>query len=118
MKLTKNQQLVMTAYNIDNNCVNDEHLLLERVWLESGWDDTKSLYWNLQRMPHPESISRARRKLHEMGLIRYSDKALKHRIDAYKDAREQYGQPVTPKIVNPKKPIYVLEGDEWVTRFE
>ena len=93
-KLSKNQQLVINAYKNDPKCVNDEDLLLEAVWLKQGWDNTKSLYWNLQRVSHPESLSRARRKLHELGLIKYSDEALERRTGYYKQMTDEYGQPI------------------------
>jgi len=92
-RLSKNQQLVMDAYNADPGCVNEEHRLLEFVWSQQGWDNTKSLYWNLQRVSHPESLSRARRLLHEKGLITYSDEATERRMGYYKEALDEYGQP-------------------------
>jgi len=94
MKLTKKQQLVLDVYKADPSCVNDEHRLLEAVWLKEGWDDSKSLYFNLQRVSHPESISRARRKLHEIGLIKYSEEATERRMGYYKQMTDEYGQPV------------------------
>jgi len=94
MKLTKNQQLVMDAYKADPNCVNEENTLLEAIWTNQGWDNTKSLYWNLQRVTHPESLSRSRRRLHELGLIKYSDEALARRTVQFEQYLDEYGQPV------------------------
>lgn len=113
MKLSKHQQLVMNAYNADPDCVNDETLLLERVFIACGWDETKSLYWNLQRMPHPESISRARRRLYELGLIQYSDEALKSRTSAYTKDTNRYSnhENVKAQIVNPKPRIEERDGE-------
>jgi len=92
-RLTDKQQKVMAAYDTDPNCVNEEHRLLEAVWLKEGWDNNRSLYWNLQRVSHPESISRARRKLHELGLITYSEESLERRMGYYKEMQDEYGQP-------------------------
>ena len=94
MNFTKKQQKVLAAYKADPTCVNEEHRLLEAVWLAEGWDNTKSLYWNLQRVSHPESISRARRKLHELGLIKYSEEALERRTQQFEQYLDEFGQPV------------------------
>ncbi len=118
MKLTKNQQLVMTAYEADPNCVNEENLLLEAVWISQGWDNTKSLYWNLSRVSHPESLSRARRKLHELGLITYSKDAENARYSAYKKDTNRYSghEQVKANIVSPQfKLVSVVNGEEIVT---
>ena len=49
--------------------------LLAAVWREEGWNDSLTLLDNLKRVSNPETITRARRKLHELGLIEYSDEA-------------------------------------------
>lgn len=99
-KLTGIQKKVLAVIERNPGSQDDEHKLLERYWVEvDHWDETKSLYWNLQRSTHSESISRARRKLHELGLITYSPKALKHRTEAFNDHREQYGQDITSTII-------------------
>ena len=113
MKLSKSQLLVMNEYNTGPDCVNEEVKLLERVWLSSGWDSTKSLYWNLQRMPHPESISRARRRLHELGLIKYSDEAMETRVDAYTKDVNRYSNYEKTKadIVNRQVSVEMVDGE-------
>jgi len=113
-RLTKTEQLVMSAYNKDPDCVNQEDKLLEAVWLAQGWDNSKSLYWNLQRSVHPESLSRARRKLFEQGHIKYSKDAENARYEAYKAETERhsnYGDRVA-QIVRPR--VELVNG-EWVT---
>ena len=88
------QKLVFEAYKNDPNCVNDENRLLEAVWLRQGWDSAKSLYWNLSRVSHPESLSRARRKLHELGLIKYSEEAEIRRKEQYTEMVIENGEQV------------------------
>lgn len=105
MKLTKKQQLTLEVIQRNPGCQDDEHRLLERYWIEvDKWDETKSLYWNLQRMTHAETISRARRRLHELGLIEYSDNALKTRTKAYRQDVNRYSnhESVKAEIVKPK----------------
>lgn len=82
--LTKREQLVYNVIKENPGCQNDEMKLIEAVWLSQGWSEGNSLYWNLTRVMHPESISRARRELHTLGLITYSDGAFKRRMEAYK----------------------------------
>jgi hypothetical protein len=115
-KLTKGEQLVMNAYNQNKDCVNDEYKLIEAIWVNCGYDDTKSLYWNLQRMPNTESIARDRRRLFTRGLIEYSDNALKRRTKHYRERTEQYGQPVTLKVLSPRKIEHtIIDGEEVIT---
>ena len=109
MNLTKNQSYVLEIINKNPGIQNDDIKLFEAVWISQGWDDTKSLYWNLSRVMHPESITRCRRKLHEYGLITYSDKALKSRTEAMVSSQEQHGtyHERMAEIVQPK-PQYHL----------
>lgn len=114
MKLTRRQQIVLDLINAHPGIADDEMLLLERYWLEiDHWDDTKSLYWNLQRSIHPESLSRIRRWLFENGLITYSDKALKSRTKAMVSSQNQYGDHYErmAEIVKPKYYLAVIDGE-------
>lgn len=68
---------------------NDDAVLLERYWIEvDGWDENKSLYWNLSKVTRPETITRRRRELHNMGLINYSDQANDFREEAFINERD------------------------------
>ena len=88
MNLNKKQQNVLHIIRKYPESANDEPMLLERYWIEiDGWDGTKSLYWNLQRVTRPETISRRRRELYNMGLIEYSDEASKGRMEAFENER-------------------------------
>lgn len=95
MNKAKLQQTILLLYNEDRTIVNDEVRLLEQVWLKYGWDDNKSLYDNMVRMPRAESVSRRRRELHQLGLIEYSDDALKSRTDAYNNEIQEHRSAVS-----------------------
>jgi len=92
--LTKKQELVLTVIEGNPGVQDDEMKLLEAVWRYENWDDTKSLYWNLTRVTHPETISRARRFLHEHGRIKYSDEADTRRYTQYIEMTNEYGERV------------------------
>ncbi len=84
INLNTKQKNVLHIINKYPEAANDEALLLERYWHEvDGYDDTKSLYWNLSRMTRPETISRRRRGLYNLGLISYDTEALERREEAY-----------------------------------
>ena len=92
------------------DAANDDSLLLERYWIEiDGWDTTKSLYQNLQRMTNPETITRRRRTAFNLNLITYSDKALKSRTKAFKNELNNHSnyEKTMAKIVKPKMLIEI-----------
>lgn len=90
----------MMVYEIIKNypeAANNDAILLEQVWLKEGWDETKSLYWNLSKVTKPETISRRRRELAVMGLITYSKDATKRREEAFNNERERAASVAAPK---------------------
>lgn len=78
---------ILAIYSRYPHVVNDDALLLDAVWRLMGWDETKPLLYNLKKLPRPESITRARRRLHEQGHIVYSKEADARRMDEFKKAR-------------------------------
>jgi hypothetical protein len=91
MDLTKKQKNVKQIIDKYPNAANDEALLLERYWIEiDSWDETKSLYWNLQRVTRPETITRRRRELFNKNLIEYTKEAEEARMEAYKSERDNH----------------------------
>lgn len=88
----KIEELVLEAYTRDPNTVNDDKYLIPAVWKLEGWDDDDSLFRNFRKVSNPESITRARRKLHEDGFIKYSEKATERRMKEYKEATEKFGK--------------------------
>ena len=93
MKLTKKQKVVYDAIQAVPEAANDDKLLLATIWQER-WIDGLSLYENLKRVPNPESITRSRRKLHEMGYIKYSKEADDRRMEEFNNHRDEYGTPI------------------------
>jgi hypothetical protein len=90
MNLTKKQQLVLDAINRCPESANDDALLLEQVWMLEGWSQSRNLYDNLCRVTRPETISRRRRELFNMGLIKYSETALDERTTAFKNELDNH----------------------------
>ena len=93
--LTPLQQRVLQVVNSYPKTANDDPMLLDTYWhMYDDWLDNKSLYWNLSRSTSPESITRARRKLHELGYIKYSDEADAAREKQFKTYRNEYGEEI------------------------
>ena len=86
--MNKTEKLVLDAIKFNPDCADDDAKLLATVW-EKSWDHEASLYYNLKRVPHSESLTRARRKLHEKGLIKYSTSALKRRTKRFSEYRDE-----------------------------
>lgn len=87
----KNVLHIITKYP---EAANNEPLLLERYWVEfDNWDDSKSLYWNLTKVTRPETITRRRRELYNLGLIEYSEKASNERMEAMKNEQQYAAVP-------------------------
>lgn len=92
--LTQKQKNVLHIIQKYPNAANDEAMLLERYWMEiDNWLDDKSLYWNLQRVTRPETITRRRRELYNLGLIEYTEQADRDRMEAFRNERERAADP-------------------------
>jgi hypothetical protein len=103
--LSGKQKLVYEVIQRTPEAANSEALLLERYWVEvDNWDETKSLYWNLQRVTRPATIERRRRELFNLGLIEYSPEALKSRTEAFKKEVSKHSghETVKAQIVSPR----------------
>lgn len=114
MNLNKKQQLVHEVIQRTPEAANDDALLLERYWVEvDGWDDTKSLYWNLSHMTRPATIERRRRELFNMNLIEYSPEALKSRTEAFRKEVNRHSdhEQVKASIVSPKYEVKLVDGE-------
>lgn len=91
----------------DPRAADSDTILLERVWLRQGWTQQHSLYANLSTVSSPESITRARRKAHQEGLITYSKEALARREQEYRNKLDEYGTHPTPTIVTVNEAVHV-----------
>lgn len=90
MKLNKKQALVYRVIQDNLNIQNDEAALIAAVWRVEGWSDSQSLEHNIARVTRPETVSRRRRELFNMGLIHYSDKADQERTEAFNNERDRH----------------------------
>ena len=118
MKLTHKQQVVLDLINKYPKAADSDPILLDRYWHEvDHYDDTKSLFWNLEQVTPPGSITRARRKLHEYGYIKYSKDIENKRYEAMQDYQDEHGSHYerVAAIVQPKPKYHLaLIGDEEV----
>ena len=94
MKLTAKEQHVFNIIEANPGVQNDDMKLLEAVWRAEGWEDGKSLFWNLTRVTHPETISRSRRRLHEKGYITYTKDVEQKRYEQFMEMTNEYGERV------------------------
>ena len=92
--LSKQQEHVLSIIKANPGVQNDDMKLLEAVWLQEGWDEGKSLFWNLSRVTHPETISRCRRLLHERGHITYNKIIEQERYNQFIEITNEYGERV------------------------
>ena len=111
MKLTESQAYVLKVIQQNPLLADDEMALLEAVWEKDGWDRTKPLAG--QTLMHPETISRARRKLHELGLVTYSKEADTIRYKAFKSEQNQHStyEQTMASIVKPRFHLEVIDGE-------
>lgn len=85
MNLNKKQRLVYEVIQSKPWVVNDDADLVAAVWRKEGWDDGVSLEDNIKRVSRSETITRRRRELHNMGLIKYSEGAMEEREEAFRN---------------------------------
>jgi hypothetical protein len=95
MNLNAKQQLVLEAIRANPGAENDDALLIAKVWEREGMmrnsiTSSKGLYDALRRVTRPETISRRRRELHNMGLIHYSQEADTERTEAFINERDMH----------------------------
>ena len=88
--LNRIQKNVLAIIKDFPQAANDEAALLDQYWHRfDNWNDTQSLYYNLSKVTRPETITRRRRELYNLGLIDYSDEATKQREEAFNNERER-----------------------------
>ena len=88
-KNTKDQ--ILKLYSLDKTVVEDDKRLIANIWQLSGWDSSKDLLTNLRAVPSAETIRRSRQKLHQDGLIEYSEDVDERRYKEYKKTTEELG---------------------------
>ena len=95
MNISLKQKLVYDAIQRCPEAANNDALLLEQVWQKEGWSQNRSLYENLCSVTRPETISRRRRELHDMGLIQYLKESDNTRYEAFKNEVEEHYEAVS-----------------------
>ena len=90
--ITKNiKDQILKLYSLDKTVVEDDKRLIANIWQLSGWDSSKDLLTNLRAVPSAETIRRSRQKLHQDGLIEYSEDVDERRYKEYKKTTEELG---------------------------
>ena len=81
----KKLDIVVSVIKEFPEAANDDPLLYAKYWEREGWDYSKGIYENLQKVTRPETITRRRRQAHDLGLVTYSEEADRERYKAYKN---------------------------------
>ncbi len=89
INLNKIQKNVLSVIREHPEAANDDSVLIAYYWRKfSDWRDNKSLEENIAQATRPETITRRRRELFNMGLIHYTDEADKRREEAYANEKQ------------------------------
>ncbi len=90
------QSNIMRLYKADPNTVNDDALLIARYWYKfDKWEDIQgSLYDKLKTATSGDSITRARRWLHEHDYIKYDKQVDEIRYQKFVETTNEYGEKV------------------------
>jgi hypothetical protein len=90
INLSNIQKNVLTIIRKYPNAADNDAVLISKYWQEfCQWDDRKSLEENMARATRPETITRRRRELFNLGLITYASDAIKRREEAYKNETDR-----------------------------
>lgn len=107
MAKPKIDAMIRALYKERPTIVDDDAKLVAAIWHNLGWDYTATLYENLRVMPQADTITRARRKLHEQGEIRYSEDVDAKRFKKFTEITDEYGHSkgnfiMTDRTVQPR----------------
>ena len=92
MNLNTKQQNVLEVIKRFPESVNDDAKLISSYWvLFDNWTGGT----DLSKCTRPETITRRRRELYNMGLISYSDESDKRREEAYANEKERSAEMAT-----------------------
>jgi len=109
--MTDKEKLVYRIYQDNSKLVDDDKDLIPAVWRLEGWRDDLTLEQNFRRVSNPESITRARRKLHENGDIKYSKQSEDKRYELYKEKTEEYSSDIIHFGYSPDSTKRFVSGD-------
>ena len=107
------RKLIFDLIQTNQGIQNDVSKVVEAVWYRQGWDDNKSLSWNISRVSHAETVTRRLRELHAWGLISYSKEALARREAAYRNEQNTHStyEQTMAAIVKPKYIEKIVDGE-------
>lgn len=92
INLSRKQKLVLEVIKENPEAANNDAILLGACWRKEGWNDRLSLEDNLKRVSRPETLSRRRREIAVMGLIKYSEPVLEMRQQAFINERDAHSE--------------------------
>lgn len=99
--LNKIQTNVLAICRMYPEAIDNPTILLEKYWLTfCGWDQTKSLYYNLSKATRPETITRRFREIREMGLIEQSSQRDKEVLEAMQNEQMRVKDNFKPAAVS------------------
>jgi len=112
------RKLIFDVVQVNQGIQDDVSKVIEAVWYCQGWDDSKSLSWNIKQVSHAETITRRLRELHEWGLISYSKKGLARRETAYRNETNLHSsyEKTMATISEPKFMMKVIDGERVMIR--
>lgn len=112
MKIIKKdiKEEILCLYKLDKTVVEDDKRLMANIWHRYGWDQSQDLLTNLKKMPSSETIRRTRQKLHQDGLIEYSEGVEERRYEAYKEVKDELGTPIPFFEEDPLDKMPVIKG--------
>lgn len=88
------RQAVLDAIARDPRAKDDDAILIAEVWehelAQRGLHLPQEFKVLITQLSRPESLTRARRKLHEDGVIAYSDEAMARREEGFKNERDEH----------------------------
>lgn len=113
MNHRKKLRLVVSVIEAFPEAADDDTILLSRVWEKEGWDYNKDLLTNMRQVSRSETITRRRRQAFNMGLIKYSPKAMKNREKAFKNERERHSPDLTVRILNGEKVMQMTPQEKY-----
>lgn len=78
---------ILRVVNYLPGAVDDDRLLIAKIWEYEGWDYMADLYSNLRRVSSPEMIRRTRQLMVQDGTLKPSENASERRYGEFKKVR-------------------------------
>ena len=89
VNLNKIQKNVLSVIREHPEAANNDSTLIALYWRKfCDWSDSRTLEENIEKSTRPETITRRRRELFNMGLISYTEDVYKTREEAYANEKQ------------------------------